>query len=147
MPLALSGTALATLAPIFKSGCSTPCWTASCTSTSSVPLLVSAATFRRRPDSLPALPTVMAMRTWAPSAASTHGWSGMAKASDNGALLSLRWRSRIRRWNTWVMLLVVMKPKRWATPLRTFSAAISHQYMTKSAFCGMSGYSDQTAST
>ena len=86
------------------------------------------------------------MRTAAPSAASTHGWSGIAKASDSGGLAS-SWACTTRRLKVWRRLLVVMKPKRRAAPLRTASPAMCHQYMTKSADSGTAFQVPRTAST
>ncbi len=44
-------------------------------------------------------------------------------------------------------LFVVMSPKRSARSCRTASAALCHQNITKSAFCGTCGYAFQSAST
>ena len=71
----------------------------------------------------------MAMRTAAPSALSTQGWSGMAKRSASGGSAA-RWCSSTRRLKVWRRLLVVIRPKRWMAPLRASPAALSHQNMT-----------------
>ena len=54
-------------------------------------------------------------------------------------LLASSWAATTRRLKICGSELVVMRPKRWALPVRTRSAARRHQYMTKSAVRGMSG--------
>ena len=96
-------------------------------------------TVSSRPSPAAAVPTLIAMRTAAPCALSTHGWSGTANASVSGSL-AFRCCSITRRLKVWRRLLVVMKPKRSTRPVRTCCAAWCHQYMTKSALSGTSGH-------
>ncbi|MNC21678.1 hypothetical protein D3C75_696620 [compost metagenome] len=138
----------ATFAPIFKSANRRPCCSCKLTSTSSwlCSLVYSSRTCSSRPSCSSAAPTVMAIRTCAPSPASTQGWSGIAKARNRGFLAS-SCVCTTRRLNVCLMLLVVMNPKRFALSARTASAAICHQCMTKSADSGTSDQVLRTAST
>lgn len=54
---------------------------------------------------------------------------------------------RTARLNVCVMLFVVMRPNLCAAPLATASAAAFHQYITKSAFSGTSGWISVSVST
>jgi len=134
--------------PTVKSALIAPSRSSSTITGASVSSPVSCATSRRTPSALPARHTVMAMRTAAASRVSlVQGWSGTAMTIDTGVLAE-RWRCITRRWNTWLIELVVTKPKRRsAVPLRvSSSAARSHQCMTKSALSFMAGLAAQSAS-
>ena len=74
----------------------------------------------------------------APSAVSTHGWSGMANSNDSGGWAD-SCACTTRRAKVWRKLFVVMRPKRFTLPVRVSSAALCHQYKTKSADSGTAG--------
>src|SRR5690554_1261914 len=71
----------------------------------------------------------------------------MAKAKCKGCLGAEKCGSMTLRLKVCLMLFVVMKPNRFDCPLRTVSAAMCHQYITKSADSGTSGQVRRTAST
>ena len=87
------------------------------------------------------------MRTAAPSAASTHGWSGMAKARlSGGSSVEVLFDDAAVEG----LLEAVGGDEAEAfglRPRRVRSAAWCHQYMTKSADSGTSGQAARRAST
>ena len=154
-PLACRCTTADTFAPTLKSAWISPRRSCSVTATSPKSPVCSTATLCRRPSPAPGAATVMAMRTAAPLALSTHGWSGIAMTRCSGCTPEIvafvgggdNLASTTRRLKVWRRLLVVISPMRRVRPAATSPAAWCHQNITKSALSGTSGQAPRRACT